>query len=201
VGSRWLILLGLTSQIIGLAGLMVGMQASAIVISAGLALLGTGTGLCLTPITSLAMTAVPADRSGMASGIMSTQRALGSTAGFAVLGSILAATLTTTLSDHLADALPDPIEREEVAATIIQNANPRAYAVVIGPGRPIQHVDAATQEAILVAADDDFIEGMRFSLAATIGFLALVLAAGFAWFPPGNDSLAGAGGHRPLALE
>ena len=118
------------------------------------------------------MTAVPAERAGMASGIMSAQRALGSTVGFAVLGSILAAALTTTLSAHLADALPDPIEREEVAETIIQNANPRAYAVVIGPGRPIQHLDAATQEAILVAAESDFIEGISFSLVTAIVFLA-----------------------------
>ena len=42
----------------------------------------------------------------MASGIMSAQRALGSTVGFAVLGSILAAALTATLSAHLANALP-----------------------------------------------------------------------------------------------
>ena len=188
VGSRRLILLGLTSQIIGLAVLMVGMQASTIVVSAGLAIVGMGAALCLTPITSIAMTAVPAERSGMASGIMSTQRALGSTVGFAVLGSILAAALTATLSAHLAGALPDPIEREEVAATIIQNANPRAYAVVIGPGRPIQHLDAATQEAILVAAEGDFIEGIRFSFATAIVFLALVLAASFAWFPRGKGS-------------
>jgi EmrB/QacA subfamily drug resistance transporter len=200
VGSRRLILLGLTSQIIGLAVLMVGMQASTIVVSAGLAIVGTGTALCLTPITSLAMSAVPAERSGMASGIMSAQRALGSTVGFAVLGSILAAALTATLSAHLAGALPDPIEREEVVATIIQNANPRAYAVVIGPGRPIQHVDAATQEAILVAAKSDFIEGIRFSLATAIVFLALVLAAGFAWFPRGKGSIAGAE-REPIALE
>ncbi|MGA7035809.1 MAG: MFS transporter, partial [Pseudolabrys sp.] len=200
VGSRRLILLGLTSQIIGLAVLMVGMQAGTIVVSAGLAIVGMGTALCLTPVTSLAMTAVPAERSGMASGIMSTQRALGSTVGFAVLGSILAAALTATLSAHLAGALPDPIEREEVVATIIQNANPRAYAVVIGPGRPIQHVDAATQEAILVAAKSDFIEGIRFSLATAIVFLALVLAAGFAWFPRGKGSIAGAE-REPIALE
>ena len=183
VGSRRLILLGLASQITGLAVLMVGLQASTIVVSTGLGFVGAGTALCLTPVTSLAMTAVPAERSGMASGIMSAQRALGSTVGFAVLGSVLAAALTATLSAHLAGALPDPIEREEVAATIIRNANPRAYPVVIGPGRPIQHLDAATQEAILVAAKSDFIEGIRFSLATAIVFLALVLAAGFAWFP------------------
>ena len=158
----------------------------------GLVFVGVGAALCLTPITSLAMTAVPAERAGMASGIMSAQRALGSTVGFAVLGSILAAALTATLSAHLAGALPDPTERKEVAATIIGNANPRAYTAEIGPGRPIQHLDAATQKAILAAADSDFVEGIRFSLATAMVFLALVLAAGFAWFPRGKGAIADA---------
>src|SRR5262245_56378349 len=192
VGSRRLILLGITSQIVGFALLIAGLQGSTVVVGAGLLFAGTGVGLCLTPITSLAMTAVPTERAGMASGIMSAQRALGSTVGFAVLGSILAATLTTTLSAHLASALPDPIERREVAATIIGDANPRAYSAEIGPGRPIQHLDATTQKAILAAADIDFVEGIRFSLATAMVLLALVLAAGFAWFPRGKGAIADA---------
>jgi EmrB/QacA subfamily drug resistance transporter len=198
VGSRRLILLGLASQIVGFGVLIAGLQADTVIVSAGLFFVGVGIGLCLTPITSLAMTAVPPSRAGMASGIMSVQRALGSTVGFAVLGSILAAVLTATLSDHLAGALPDPTERKEVAATIIRNATPRAYAAEIGPGRPIQHLDAATQKAILAAADSDFVEGIRFSLATAMVFLALVLAACFAWFPRGKGSIAGA---EPIALE
>ena len=47
-------------------------------------------GLVLTPTTNAAMEAVPPDRGGMASGILSAQRALGSTAGFAIMGSVLA---------------------------------------------------------------------------------------------------------------
>ena len=137
------------------------------------------------------MTAVPPERAGMASGIMSAQRALGSTVGFAVLGSILAAALTATLSAHLASALPDPTERKEVAATIIGDANPRAYTAEVGPGRPIRHLDPATEKAILAAADADFVEGIRISLAAMV-FLALVLAAGFAGFPRGKGSIADA---------
>jgi EmrB/QacA subfamily drug resistance transporter len=192
VGSRRLILFGLASQILGFAVLIAGLQASTVLVIIGLVFVGVGAALCLTPITSLAMTAVPAERSGMASGIMSAQRALGSTVGFAVLGSILAAVLTVTLSAHLADALPDPTEREEVVATIIGNANPRAYSAEIGPGRPIQHLDAATQKAILAAADSDFVEGIRISLATAMVLLALVLAAGFAWFPRGKGSIADA---------
>jgi MFS family permease len=192
VGSRRLILLGLALLIIGFAVLIGGLHASTVFVGVGLLFVGVGVGLCLTPITSLAMTAVPPERAGMASGIMSAQRALGSTVGFAVLGSVLAATLTMTLSAHLAGALPNRTERKEVVATIIGNANPRAYSAEIGPGRPIKHLDAATQKAILAAADNDFVEGIRFSLAIAIVFLALVLAAGIAWFPRGNGSIADA---------
>jgi EmrB/QacA subfamily drug resistance transporter len=202
IGSRHLILLGIASQILGFALLIAGMQTSTLVVIAGLAFVGVGAGLCLTPITSLAMTTVPAERAGMASGIMSAQRALGSTVGFAVLGSILAATLTTTLSAHLADALPNPTERKEVADTIIGDANPRAYSAEIGPGRPIKHLNPATQKAILAVADNDFIEGIRFSLATAIAFLALVLAAGILWFPRGSGSIVGAEREaRALASE
>ena len=91
VGSRRLILVGLALQIVGFGVLIAGLQASTVVVVVGLVFVGVGAALCLTPITSLAMTAVPAERAGMASGIMSAQRALGSTVGFAVLGSILAA--------------------------------------------------------------------------------------------------------------
>jgi hypothetical protein len=128
----------------------------------------------------------------MASGIMSAQRALGSTVGFAVLGSVLAAALTVTLSAHLAEALPDATERKEVADAIIGSANPRAYTAEIGPAKPIQHADPATEAAILAAADTDFVEGIRFSLGVAILVLALVLAAGVAWFPRGHGGIADA---------
>jgi hypothetical protein len=123
---------------VGFSVMIAGMAGSTAVVVVGLVFSAAGSGLCLTPITSLAMTSVPAERAGMASGIMSAQRALGSTVGFAVLGSVLAASLTATLSAHLAAALPDDTERREVADAIIGSANPRAYAAEIGPGRPIR---------------------------------------------------------------
>jgi EmrB/QacA subfamily drug resistance transporter len=187
-GSRRLILLGLLSQIAGFSLMITALGWSTPVLVLGLMFSALGSGLCLTPITSLAMSAVPADRSGMASGIMSAQRALGSTVGFAVLGSVLAASLTATLGARLAQALPDPVERREVADAIIGNANPRAYAAEIGPGRPIDHIDPATRQAILAAADRDFVEGIRISLSVAIAILATVLAAGFAWFPRGRGA-------------
>jgi nitrate/nitrite transporter NarK len=192
VGARRLILVGLAAMIVGFVVMIAGMGSGYVAIVIGLVIAAFGDSLCLTPITSLAMTAVPTERAGMASGIMSAQRALGSTVGFAILGSVLAAFLTMTLSEHLAQALPDPVERKEVSDTIIGNANPRAYAAEIGPGRPIQHVDPATQKAILAAADRDFVQGIRVSLSAAIFVLAVVLAAGYAWFPRGTGGIADA---------
>ncbi len=192
VGSRRLILLGLVAQLVGFAVLILALGQSTPVLVLGLVLAALGCALCLTPITSLAMTAVPPERAGMASGIMSAQRALGSTVGFAILGSVLAASLTVTLSEHLAGAIPDPVERREVAARIIGDANPRAFAAEIGPGRPIHHADAATEAAILSAADGDFVEGIRLSLGSAMVVLALVLAAGLVWFPKGRGGLADA---------
>jgi EmrB/QacA subfamily drug resistance transporter len=192
VGSRRLILSGLVCQIVGMGVMIVGLGHDTAIVVAGLVVSAFGDALCMTPITSLAMIAVPADRAGMASGIMSAQRAIGSTVGFAVLGSVLAASLTVTLSEHLAEAIPDPTERLEVTSAIIGNANPRAYSAEIGPGRPITHMNPATEKAILAAADRDFVEGIRISLATAVAVLVVVFLLGFAWFPRGHGGIADA---------
>ena len=57
---------------------------------------------------------IPPERSGMASGILSSQRALGSTAGFAVMGSILAVTISVALPTKLEPLVPDHGARDEV---------------------------------------------------------------------------------------
>jgi hypothetical protein len=163
-----------------------------IVLAVGLVVSALGSALCMTPTTSLAMTAVPRDRAGMASGIMSAQRAIGSTVGFAVLGSILAAWLGATLDRDLAAILPDAAQRRDVAAKIIENANPRAFAAEIGPGRPLPAASDGTRAQILAAADADFVRGIQLGLATAIVLLAIMLWAGYAGFPRGQAALAGA---------
>jgi hypothetical protein len=153
------------------------------VVVVALAFVGVGGALCLTPITSLAMTAVPPERAGMASGIMSAQRALGSTAGFAIMGSVLAAVVAATLPGKLAPYLPEP-GRQEAAQAVVDGANPRAVVGLVGPGRPLP--DAVAQRRELVdAADDAFVDGIRAALAVG-GVLSLaVLVAGYLVFPKG----------------
>jgi EmrB/QacA subfamily drug resistance transporter len=188
-GTRPPILVGLVSILAGLGALIVAGHGSPVAVLAGLFLCGAGGALCLTPITTIAMTSVPAQRAGMASGIMSAQRAIGSTVGFAVLGSVLAAWLAATLENDLVSAIADPAERQAVARAIVSSANPRAHVAEIGPRQPIHHPDPATQAAIAAVAEHDFIQGIRVSLSVAIVLIAVVLVIGWRWFPRGGGML------------
>lgn len=191
-GARPPILIGLASLIAGLVVLMIAGHASAALVLLGLGLCGIGGALCLTPITTIAMTSVPPQRAGMASGIMSAQRAIGSTVGFAVLGSVLAAWLNATLEPDLAAVLPEAAERAAVAKAIEQSANPRAHVAEIGPRQPIAHPQAATRARIVAVAEQDFVAGIRAGLLVAVALLTAVLAVGWKWFPRAGGMVAGA---------
>ena len=192
--------LGLSIMMVALVVLIAGTARHPLLVTLGLAMAGFGFALCLTPITTLAMTSVPAQRAGMASGIMSAQRAIGSTLGFAVMGSILSAWLGATLAADLAPVIADPQERQLVSRAIINGANPRAHVAEIGPARPIRHPDARTEAAIREVAERDFVSGIRLALGVAIVLLGGVFAAGLVWFPRGAGA-AMADAQREAAQE
>lgn len=89
-GARRVMLTGLGILCGSFAVQIVGVWADHSITTVGVAFVGAGLALTVTTATTVAMASVPEARAGMASGIMSSQRALGSTAGYAVLGSIVA---------------------------------------------------------------------------------------------------------------
>src|SRR5262249_10750722 len=93
-----------------------------------LAFVGTAAGAAVAPATSEAMGSIPRERSGMASGILSSQRALGSTAGFAIMGSLLAITISIVLPHDLKPIVSDPTQRQEITDQVADDANPQAIA-------------------------------------------------------------------------
>jgi EmrB/QacA subfamily drug resistance transporter len=188
-GARPPILAGLGIMMLGLAALVTAGQGGVTTVLVGLGLCGVGGALCLTPITTLAMTSVPAQRAGMASGIMSAQRAIGSTVGFAVLGSVLAAWLAATLEQDLVGVIADRDERAAVASAIVASANPRAQVAEIGPRQPISHPDESVRKAIVAVAERDFIAGIRVALGVAIGLLLVVFVVGWRYFPRGHDAM------------
>jgi MFS transporter, DHA2 family, methylenomycin A resistance protein len=93
-GERWPLLAGLVmagAAMLGLLRLEPGTQVSSIWWN--FALLGAGVGLCGTPMSTIAMSAVAASRAGLASAIVNTMRQVGQVFGIAVLGALVYARL------------------------------------------------------------------------------------------------------------
>ncbi|MEN3585709.1 DHA2 family efflux MFS transporter permease subunit [Streptomyces sp. ZYX-F-203] len=176
-GSLRIARIGQPLLVAGLVVVIVGMPLALAVVAAGLFLCGAGVALLATPVTALAMSAVPSERAGMASGIMSAQRAIGSTFGFAVLGSILAVWLGSTLDDRLNDVVPDAEARQAIVDQIIDDANPRAYAAEVGPGRALPSPAPGQTEAIAEAAKQDFVQGCQVSIAFGAALCALTMVS------------------------
>lgn len=180
-GGRRPILIGVACMVISLATIAVGVGGPLLVIVVGLAFSGVGSGLAISPTTNVAMSSVPVDRAGMASGIMSAQRALGSAAGFAVMGSVLAAVVGLSLPDRFAPYLAEP-GRQEAVDIVVEDANPRAVVSIIGPAKPLPDAVASTAE-LVEAADDAFAEGIRAALIVGAALNLLALVWGLLVFP------------------
>ena len=141
------------------------------------------------PATNVAMGSIPPERSGMASGIMSAQRALGSTAGFAIMGSILAVVVSTTLPSDLEPIIPNAADRQAVVDRVVEDANPQAVATLIGPGKPLP--DNVTEDTdVLDAADDAFVTGIRVAMLVGCPVALSSLIVGWFLFPRSARSRA-----------
>jgi EmrB/QacA subfamily drug resistance transporter len=176
---RPLIVVSQTVLIVGLVLFAVGMTVGVAIVLVGIACTGAAAGIMLPKVTAVAMTEVPPERAGMASGILSSQRAIGSTFGFAILGTVLAIYLGATLDDRLESELPDAAVRAEVSDRMIAEATPRAYPAELSPGFIAEVSGDERPQAVLVAAEDDFIRGLQVStgVAATLAVVVLVLVA------------------------
>jgi EmrB/QacA subfamily drug resistance transporter len=178
-GGRGPGLVGLGCAAIGTAIFAASNASHLSVTEIGLLFLGTGVGLGATAATSVAMVGVPHDRSGMASGILSSQRALGSTAGFAIMGSVLAVTVSISLPHRLEPLIPDQATRDQVVQQVVEDANPQAVTSLMGPGEPLPD-SVSEDQAVLAQADDAFIAGIR--VAMLVGFAITVSAFVLGWF-------------------
>ena len=94
--ERTAVVVGLLLEAVGLVGVGIAIQSSqALLIVPGLAVYGLGVGAATAQLSALVLAEVPASRNGLASGISSAVRQLGSTMGVGVLGVVFSATLAT----------------------------------------------------------------------------------------------------------
>ncbi len=133
---------------------------------------GIGFGILVVPVTSTALTSLPAANSGMAASMTNTSRELGAVAGVAILGSIVNGQLTVQLTRRLAEIGIPPAYRSEVITAVTTGTIGSQMKGLSG------HTSAEVQKIIdkvVPAAYQAFTHGLNLALSAS--FVLLLLSA------------------------
>jgi len=156
--------LGLEALAVGALALTISTDITTWLLCALLFLYGVGVGMATAQLTSLLLHDVPVGESGLASGLQSSVRQLGSALGVAVLGGFLIASLGRTTQSNLAAlSLPtDVVDR--VTAAVTDSAGTAIAGLQAQPGGA----------AIAQAAGDAMIHASRL----TTGLAAIALVVG-----------------------
>ena len=103
VGARWLLVAGCLLFAAGLllTNVVINPSPAYLPLAAALAVAGAGIGICVVPVTSSVLGAVPAERSGMAASATNTSREFGAVTGIAILGAVVNAELRSGLVSRM----------------------------------------------------------------------------------------------------
>jgi EmrB/QacA subfamily drug resistance transporter len=159
-GPRRAVTLGLLLEVVGIAGtsLLISSDVSGLALGIPLLVYGLGVGLATAQLTSIVLSDIPPERSGLASGANSTMRQVGSAFGIAILGTTLFTAIGTGVHDRLStvpglppaavDGIATAMEASAGQALVTFREQPEMQAVV--PEIEAAFVDA-TRIAGLVA--------------------------------------------------
>ena len=115
-GPIFVVQLGIFLELLGVAGiaLIISPTTKVILIIIPLFIYGLGVGLATAQLTGVALSQIPVEKSGQASGMTSTTRQIGSALGIAILGTVLFA----SFGSNLRDAVPD----QRLSSAIVNSA-------------------------------------------------------------------------------
>lgn len=167
-GKTTVIRVGLIVEAVAVGALAWATPASALVMAVALFAYGFGVGLANAQLTDTTMQDVPVEKSGMASGLQTTVRQLGSAMGIAVLGGLMIAQLTTHTEDRLTDA--------GVPADQVQQIS---HVVHDSVGAAIPAITQRSPEAGKAAADS-LIDAARLTVGIGAGILLIGVGASMA---------------------
>jgi len=127
---------------------------------------GIGVGFATAQLTSIALSDVPVERSGLASGANSTMRQIGSALGIAILGTVLLTTLGSQTRTNLA-AIPGlpPVAADGIATAIESSAGQALAGIRTQPGA----------DAVVPAIESAFVDAARLTGTVAFGFVLLGL--------------------------
>jgi predicted MFS family arabinose efflux permease len=162
-------------------------------LAAALALTGIGIGTTVVPITSAALSAVPAERSGMAASATNTSREIGAVTGVAILGALVNAQLRSSLTGRLKH-LGIPANFQSIVIHAIETGGVPPSGNTKGAGGAAGAGQGSLVQEVIRAAYSAFYAGLHAALYLSA---FLVLAAGLFTFlvlrprPPRDTSATG----------
>jgi len=165
-GPRWLIAGGLTIVAASLFSFSrIQVDSSYLDLLPGFMLLGIGVAMTMSPMTSAAMNAVPVQKAGIASGVLSMFRMVGGSLGIAVTGAIFQGLVSSKLDTLLGGSGVTEAQRQSISDQLGGGTVPKV------PG-----LDAAQVKEITVAGNEAFVYAVSHAMTVS-GFVALVGAA------------------------
>jgi EmrB/QacA subfamily drug resistance transporter len=170
VGSRVPMMTGCVIAAVGvlLTDLVITPQAGLSTVGWTMGIAGIGFGIIVVPITSTALTSVPAANSGMAASTTNTSRELGAVTGVAILGSIVNGQLTVNLTHRLAEVgIPAAYRSEIIAAVSSGSINAQAKGLSGKTSAAVQ----AIINTVVKAAYAAFSQGLDIALGISFGLL------------------------------
>jgi EmrB/QacA subfamily drug resistance transporter len=192
-GPRWSIFIGclLFSAGLLLTTLTLSPNPPYAPLAAALALTGIGIGSTVVPITSAALSVVPAERSGMAASATNTSREIGAVTGVAILGALVNAQLRSSLTGRL-QHLGIPANFQSIVIHAIETGGVPSSGNTNGAGGAAGAGQGPLVQEVIKAAYSAFYAGLHAALYLSA---FLVLAAGLFAFlilrtrPPSGRSV------------
>ncbi len=168
-GPRWLIVGGLAlvaASLFSFAGIEV--NSTYLDLLPGFMLLGFGIAMTMSPMTSAAMNAVPVQKAGIASGILSMFRMVGGSLGVAVTGAIFQGLIGPRLDSLLAGSGVTAAQRDAISEGL--GGGSAGHLPGLDPAQ-VKQVTLASGEAFVYAL------GTAMTVSAFVAVAGAVIAA------------------------
>jgi EmrB/QacA subfamily drug resistance transporter len=162
-GPRWLIAGGLVIVAASLFSFSrIAVDSTYLDLLPGFMLLGIGIALTMSPMTSAAMNAVPVQKAGIASGVLSMFRMVGGSLGVAVTGAIFQGLVSSKLDSLLGGSGVTEAQRQSIADQLGGGAAPH-----------VQGLDPAQVKGVVAAGNEAFVYALSHAMTVS-GFVALL---------------------------
>jgi len=171
-GPRWLIAVGLVIVAASLFSFSrIAVDSTYLDLLPGFMLLGIGIAMTMSPMTSAAMNAVPVQKAGIASGVLSMFRMVGGSLGVAVTGAIFQGLVSSKLDSLLGGSGITAAQRQSISDQLGGGAAPHVQG--LAPSQ-VKEVMAAGNEAFVYALSHAMtVSGFVALLGAAIGATAI----------------------------